>query len=154
VSAGIEAQIGRLQAGLDDFLAALAGLDDERFLAPLGNWTPRDVVAHLIGWCRAVIRGSEEMLRGELPWYDADPGEDFARVNAAFLREYPSEDRATMVAELRTAAGELAAFLRALDPADWDRATGVRHGDEALTVAATVEETLRDFGHHARQLLE
>jgi len=153
--AEIEAQIGRLEAGLAEFLDALGSLDDASFLArlePGGNWTPRDVAAHLIGWCRAVISGSEEMLRGDLPYYDLEPGPDFANVNAAFLREYESEDRAELSAELRTAAGELAAYLRALDPVDWDRATDVRHGDEELTVAATVEATVRDFVYHAEQL--
>ena len=148
----IEAQVGRLFDGLRAFEAALVALDEVSFLGPLGNWTPRDVAAHLIGWNRAVVRGSKELLEGQLPFYDVDPGENFARVNAEMVRAVATTDREELLDQLHASVERLAAFLRSLDESDWKRDSGVRNQSEILTVVDTVEALVEDYSHHASQL--
>jgi hypothetical protein len=135
-----------------DFERVALALDSDRFLASNGSWTARDIVAHLIGWNRLMIDGCRSLRARELPAYDEDPGVDFGNVNAALIREYDTVDRGALLAELRTSSNELAAFLRSVDPADWDRDFGVRHADEALTMRGTVDELLADYEVHERQL--
>ena len=44
------------------------------------------------------------------------------------------------------------AYLEGLDPHDWSRTWGVRHGDELLTIGGTIDELIEDYGHHMQQI--
>ena len=127
-------------------------MSDERRRYRLNGWSPRDIVAHLIGWNRYIIEGSRQIVRGELPFYDVDPGDDYARINADLVRRYPSQDRAALLAELRSSAGELKGFLATLDPGRWSRDYGVRHGGEVVTIRNTVKDLIEDYDHHRKQI--
>jgi hypothetical protein len=74
----IETQKRALEEAVDSFAALVEALDDETFVGPLGRWSARDIVAHLIGWNRYTVRGAKQIVEGELPFYDVDPGEDYA----------------------------------------------------------------------------
>ena len=150
---GIEAQVAALESYLECFATCVRTLDSLDYLRPVGGrWTPRDIVAHLIGWNRAVIVGSGQLRVGELPFYDVDPGPDYSKVNAAFLREYPTTDREQLLSELEESAKELGNYLQGLDPDDWERDFGVRHGAERLTIRGAADELIADYEHHRRQI--
>ena len=112
------------------------------------------MVAHLIGWNRYIVRGGRQILCGELPFYDVDPGPNYSKVNAVLVREYADTDRSALLESLEASAGELMVFLRALDPSAWDRDFGVRHKGEMLTVKSTVDDLIADYHHHRVQLEE
>jgi len=38
--------------------------------------------------CNISIEGSNQIRRGELPFYEIDPGEDCSKVNAVLILEY------------------------------------------------------------------
>ncbi len=178
----IAAQIEKLDRAVEALARSVNALDEPLFLADLGRleaiarsataskqggagpkssaegggssgrWSPRDIVAHLVGWNRHVIEGSRQILRGELPFYDLDPGEDYSKVNAALVREIATADRSRLLAELRASARELSRFLQALDPDEWRRDHGVRHAGSVVTVETTVDELIEDYFHHRRQI--
>ena len=150
----IEDQMDQFEHRVEAFASSVAALDERLFLRKVNGWTPRDIVAHLIGWNRHIVRGSQEILRGELPFYDVDPGPDYSKVNAALVREYGEVDRAALLESLAASTGELTEFLRAIDPGDWDRDFGVQHDGETLTVKSTVDDLIADYDHHRRQLEE
>ena len=152
MSETIETQIHHLREGVSEVKAAIETLGPEAFRSALGNWSPRDIVAHLIGWNRYVVRGSQQLLEGELPFYDVDPGEDYCNVNARLVAEYSSDSRTELLAELENAAVELVRFLRSLSPDDWRRESGVVHQGEALTIRGTVDELIEDYFHHIEQI--
>ena len=81
----IEDQIGGLDRSVKAFSQCVASLDEQRFLQKLNGWTPRDIVAHLVGWNRYVVKGGRQILRGELPFYDIDPGDNYSKVNAVLV---------------------------------------------------------------------
>ena len=83
----IEKQTQELERGVEAVARSVSALHEPLLLADLGRWSPRDVVAHLIGWNRYVIEGSRQILQGERPFYDLDPGEDYSKVNAVLVRE-------------------------------------------------------------------
>ncbi len=145
-------QIAELNRSVEAFERCVTSLNDETFLKPLRRWTPRDIVAHLVGWNRHVIEGSRQILKGELPFYDVDPGEDFANVNAEHIRKYPSQDRDELLEELRGSERELTAFLSSIDEGAWDRDFGVRHEGSNITVKNTVDDLIADYAHHQSQL--
>ena len=137
---------------MESFARLVEALDEKTFLGPLGRWSARDVVAHLIGWNRYTIRGARQIVRGELPFYDVDPGEDYANVNRAHLREYPSSVKDELLVELRASARELSEALSALDPETWCRDYGVRHKGQTVTIQSTVSDLIVDYAHHAEQI--
>ena len=148
----IEDQIARLQRSVDDFSRCVGAIEPDAFLEPLRNWTPRDIVAHLVGWNRHLIEGSRQILRGELPFYDVDPGENFANINSELIRKYASRDRDELVEALRRSARELAEFLRSLDETAWDHDFGVRNLGETITVRSSVDDLIADYAHHREEL--
>ncbi len=148
----IESQIRELRDAVESFARLVAPVDDERFLGPLGRWSARDVVAHLIGWNRYTVRGMKQIVRGELPFYDVDPGEDYANVNRQHLRDYPSRVKDELLAELRASARELAEALSRLDADSWSTDYGVRHKGQTVTIRSTVSDLIVDYGHHAEQI--
>ena len=150
----IEEQVNQYERCVEAFAASVAALDERLFFRNVNGWTPRDIVAHLIGWNRHIVLGAEQILCGELPFYDVDPGPNYSKVNAALIREYGDTDRSTLLERLAESAGELTAFLRAINPGEWDRDFGVRHKGEKLTVKSTVDDLIGDYDHHRCQLEE
>jgi hypothetical protein len=150
----VEDQLEQLERCVEAFADSVAALDERVFLKKVTGWTARDIVAHLIGWNRHIMRGAEQILRGELPFYDVDPGYDYSKVNAALIRECGDTDRSVLLQSLAASAGELTAFLREIDPGAWDRDFGVRHAGETLTVKSTVDDLVADYDHHRAQLEE
>jgi hypothetical protein len=151
-SDSIETQIESLAAAVREIRAATEQLSEDAFLGPLGNWSPRDVVAHLIGWNRHMARGARQILAGELPFYDVDPGEDWSKVNARLVEEYPSRDREELLEEHEKAARELAELLRSLSDEQWSGRTGVVYEGEELTVRRNVDCLIEDHHHHREQI--
>ncbi len=150
----IDGQIARLDRSVEELAAAVASLDEKLFVERLNGWSSRDIVAHLVGWNRFIIEGSRQITRGELPSYDVDPGENYSKVNARLIREYPTTDRHELLEELRTSARELGRFLETLDADTWQRDFGVRHQDSIVTIRNTVEELIDDYDHHLHQIDE
>ena len=148
----IETQKGELAAAVESFARLVEALDGKTFLGPLGRWSARDVVAHLIGWNRYTVQGARQIVRGELPFYDVDPGEDYANVNRTHLREYPSLVMDELLVELRVSARELSEALSALDPDTWSRDFGVKHKGQTVTIRSTLDDLIVDYAHHAEQI--
>lgn len=69
-------QPANLETASRAFCDTLRSLPDEAFLAPLGDWTPRDVAAHFVGWNRITPSGSAELREGVLPFYFHDGTND------------------------------------------------------------------------------
>ena len=134
------AQVASLEVAVTKLSRAVSDLGGVRFLEPLNGWSTRDIVAHLIGWNRYVIKGSQEIIRGELPFYDLDPGENYSKVNDVHIVQYPSEDPRELLWELHQSAEELKEYLLTLEPEVWAADFGVRHQDSIVTIENTVRE--------------
>ena len=150
----IEAQINKLSLSVEDFTRCVASLNEELFLKKLNDWSPRDILAHLIGWNRYIIEGSKQIKRKELPFYDIDPGESYSKVNAVLVRQYSSRDRQELLDELQVSTKELQQFLSSLDSIEWERDYGVRHKGAAITIQNTVDELIEDYDIHREQITE
>ena len=150
----LEEQVDQLERCVEAFAGSVASFEERLFLRKVTSWTAQDIVAHLIGWNRYVVRGARQILRGELPFYDVDPGPNYSNVNAALVRECADTDRSALLESLAASTRELTAFLRAVDPVAWDRDFGVRHKGETLTVKNTVDDLIGDYHHHRVQLEE
>lgn len=149
----IKEQIARFERSIDDFARCVCDLDQGSFTKDIGRWSARDILAHLIGWNRYVVEGSKQIKRGELPFYDVVSGKNYSKVNAILICEYPSENRADLLDELRTSSKELIEFLRYIDPGDCARDYRVRNKGTIITIRGTVDELIADYVHHRDQIM-
>jgi hypothetical protein len=150
----IEMQIAKFDQSIEDFVHCVASLNEEFFLKRSDHWSPRDVVAHLIGWNRYTIEGSNQIRRGELPFYEIDPGEDCCKVNAVLILEYSSTDIQEMLDELQVSYQELKRFIQSLDSSEWSRDYGVRLEGDVITIQNTVDELIEDYDIHTERIKE
>jgi len=97
------------------------------FLRSIKDWTPRDIVAHLVGWNHNILTGCEQIMAGSIPFYHSDALNDYRNLNAEFIARYKSTDRVTLLRELAQGKDELASYLSKVSELDWDKDFGVRH---------------------------
>ena len=148
----IEKQIASFQENVRALEGCVRSLQQGQFLKKINRWSPRDIVAHLIGWNRALIQGSNQIRKGELPFYDIDPGENYSKVNDAFVKEISSESREELMDQMHSSAGQLVEFLRTLSPDQWDHDYGVRHKEAVITIRNSMDELMEDYAHHLKQI--
>ena len=149
-----EKQLIDLNIAHDAFLQTARGLSPEAFHRSLGDWTPRDIVAHFIGWNRITLVGCGELREGAEPFYFYDGTNDYRKVNAKFIRQFDSQDRDTLLQEMAATKEALVAFLKTVHEADWEADTGIVHyrGGPA-TVARCVDSLVRDYRKHREEIL-
>ncbi len=145
--------VRRLRASVATFTAYIRALPDEVFLRRFGEWAPRDVVAHLIGWNHSTLQAIDQIQRGEMPPYISDIPNDFANVNAASVRGYPSTDKAELLAELERSAEELLAALARLAPDAWMRDFGARNPiGQPILIQSQVDALSEDYLGHGAEI--
>lgn len=91
-----EARRAELAAAIGLFVEVVGRQLDELFLRVIDGRTPRDIVAHLIGWNWGAVAASEELRRGVSPACLTNPGPNFSRVNALSMATYPLGDKAEL----------------------------------------------------------
>jgi hypothetical protein len=142
-----------LRMAYDDFVACVSSLGEEAFLAPMGDWAPRDVVAHLVGWNRFMIQACDSILAGEPPVYYADAANNYAGINAALVGHYASRSKAALLEDLASSMGELSAYVAGLPPAALTTTRGViHHSGESATVAKVFRSLAGDYQEHVREI--
>src|SRR3990172_3334168 len=93
-------QLTDLDAAYSAFIETLKGLASENFLKPLGDWTPRDIAAHFVGWNRITLVGCGGLREGVEPFYFYDGTNDYRKVNAGFFEQFPSTKREELLNEI------------------------------------------------------
>ena len=137
------------------FVVTVNSLSPETFLSSLGDWTPRDIVAHLIGWNHNILIGCQQIRDGVSPFYHKDGPNDYRQMNAVSIRRYNSTDRRALLKELADTKDALVAYVSGLDAGDWDKDFGPKHyrGGPA-TVARSIESLTGDYLNHAQELVK
>jgi hypothetical protein len=144
-----------LHSAYHDFVAGVLSVPEARFLASMNGWSPRDVVAHLIGWNRLMIQSGISILAGEPPAYYADAANDFRSINAAFVAAYSLPTKADALRRLDLTMGEFEAYIAGLSAAQLFSDRGIRHhSGQPATVAKLIGSLAGDYALHARQIRE
>ena len=142
-----------LREAYQDFSDVILALADARFLASMNGWSPRDIVAHLIGWNRGMIEAAGEILDGKTPAYYADAPTDYRNINAGYVARYASRSRSELLAELASSLDAFERYIRALDPSELDNSHGVLHySGRPATVAGIIASLAGDYRDHAAQI--
>jgi hypothetical protein len=141
-----------LRESAERFIESAAALPEGIFLREIDGRSPRDIVAHLIGWNRYTVVDYERQQQGERPSYITDPSDDFSAVNAQSVRHYSSRDKATLLVELRASLGELDRLLRSLTLAEWAADYGATYLDSAVTMRWMIAALIWDYRHHQEEI--
>ena len=120
---------GAAQAEKDRLIARLVSarykiLDSVNSLPPeaqdegfLGDWSVKDLLAHLIGWDHTNRTAVEEIRAGQKPSFWAHYDRDWQSYNAKLVAKYKLDDFAELVAAVERSHRALIDYLQAV-PAD------------------------------------
>lgn len=147
-----EGQRAALAASIVGFVAAVERQPGELFLRAVDGRTPRDIVAHLIGWNQGAVAASAELRRGALPACLTDPGPNFSRINGLSMAEYGSRDKAELLNQLRNSAADYDAMLRDLPAAEWEESHDLTLGNWPVSNANLAAALIHDFDHHRGEI--
>jgi uncharacterized damage-inducible protein DinB/predicted RNase H-like HicB family nuclease len=106
--------LARLAAERSGLLEQLIGLDERALTEVLavGDWTVKEVLAHIAAWDRWVLREMKRMLRGEAPDITTAQNED--AFNAANVPAWRNRALEEVLAELQEARATWVAWLETL----------------------------------------
>jgi hypothetical protein len=149
---GTEALRAELAAAIARFIEAVERQPDAAFLQARDGRTPRDIVAHLIGWNWGAVAMRDELRRGESPACLTDPGPNFSRVNGLSMAKYPSRNKAELLGQLRESAAAYDAMLGELPDAEWHAERGFALGDWPITNANLAAALVHDFSEHRAEI--
>ena len=144
---------GQMADARERLLASLEGLSEEDMLVPgvCGDWSIRDIAAHVAAWDREVTATFAAMLEGErLPFLDLDEDglEEFNQNRHAAALEVPLPDALTELAASRQALVDL---LRGIDNAQlFAPAPGDVHAD--MSIAACLSTQISHDEEHAEMI--
>lgn len=154
--------------GIAYLFAALSGTPDvlDALLArrpaddPLWDARPdpqrfslREIVAHLADWENVFLDRLVRTRDEESPTLPVIDPEQRAREHD-YAHHDPQED----LAQFRAGRERLVGFLRALEPAEWERAGQIVRGDPSISHRVTLEawavQTLAHDGYHTQQVAQ
>ena len=144
-----------LKNAYQDFTKIILSLSDEQFLSPMDDWTPRDVVAHLVGWNGLMIDLSRSILAGKPPSYYDDLKNDYSNINAGFTKKFSSRSKQELLAQLKSSMENLEAFIFSLPDKEMTADHGVLHySGVPATVSKIIHSLAGDYQYHTNQILE
>jgi hypothetical protein len=148
-------QLTDLETAYAACMETMEGLSTENFLAPLGDWTPRDIAAHFIGWNRITLVGCSELREGVEPFYFYDGTNDYRKVNSRFFHQFPSTDRDELLKEIAVTKDTLLAYLKTIPESEWELDTGIVHYRSGpATMARCVDSLVRDYQKHRQEIVD
>lgn len=136
------------------FVDFFEAYDDETLTAPLMKWSPRDILAHLVGWYPYTVTGCTEVQQGLLPFYEENAGENCCNINAGFIRQFADTPASELLTQFRDFGKKLIVFMESVPAENYSKDFGVRYGEELVTVGIVFKELTEDYEHHEKQLQE
>lgn len=150
-----EKQLADLEVAYEAFIETLKKLSPEKFTASLGDWTPRDIAAHFIGWNRITLVGCSELREGVEPFYFYDGTNDYRKVNEKFLQHYQSTSVDEMLKDIASTKEALTSYLKTIPESEWELDTGIVHyRKDTATVARCVDSLVRDYRKHRQEIID
>ena len=133
-------------------VAASALPPERRDTVFLGEWSAKDLLAHLIGWDYANREAAEAILAGRLPEFYAHHDRDWRTYNARLVATHKREDFAELLQAVRDSHRQLLEHLQTIPAEEFVKDSGLRYKGWRVTVASIVRAEASDEEEHYRQL--
>lgn len=118
----------------------------------LGEWSVKDIIAHIIGWDYANADAVRAVLAGELPAFYAHRDRDWRTFNAGLVRRYREEDHEAGLRAAQRSHEVLCELLESIPAAEFERDHGVRFRGYKVTIARLLAADSKDCRAHAQQI--
>jgi hypothetical protein len=107
--------IKKVEDGFAELLAAVEGLDERQMNKVFyGEWSAKDILAHIAGWQHQMTAALERMARGERPTPEGVDYGDSDAWNGRFAGAMRAQNATTVVADLRQSHMNYVRAARAL----------------------------------------
>jgi hypothetical protein len=134
--------INEVESGFSEVLKAISKLDDTAMTTRFyGDWSVKDILAHLAGWHHVMTAAMERMARGERPTPEGVDYSDADAWNAKFTAAMAPQNPSTVVGDLRQS---FANYLRAANALPPDRFGEGKTANRLLEASS--------FGHYREHL--
>lgn len=144
-----------LRQAYQDFAKLIPSLTDEQLISPMSGWSPRDVLAHLIGWNKLMIEAASSILAGQSPEYYQDAKNDYSNINAGFVITHSSTSKEVLLTELQTSIDALEAFINTLPATELTADHGaLHHSGSPATIKRIIDSLTGDYQYHTNEIME
>ena len=118
----------------------------------LGEWSARELLAHLAGWDVTNIQAAREVMTGKLPGFYAYIDKDWASYNARLVAEYGRADFTELIELVTETHRQLIAYLFGQASAELWKDRGIRARGWKVTIGRLLEAEIKDEEVHYQQL--
>lgn len=126
--------------------------DTKRTEVFLGEWSARELLAHLVGWDFTNLAAIEEVLQGKVPSFYAHHDRDWRSYNAQLVNRYGRDDFGELLSSVEDSHRMVIGRLNALPDSEIDQDHGVRVGRYRITIGRLLRAEVKDEGIHLSQL--
>jgi uncharacterized damage-inducible protein DinB len=144
---------GQMEDARERLLTSFDGLSGEQMVQPgaCGDWSVRDLLAHVAAWDRANSEAFRMMVKGERPDLLDLEDDQIEAFNAEHHAQTVDSGLEDVVNELNASRGEMLAVLREIDNAAlFAPAPGDDHAD--LSIASCVSVQIAHDNEHAEMI--
>jgi uncharacterized damage-inducible protein DinB len=125
-----------------------ASQQDEVFL---GEWSAKDLLAHLAGWDFTNLQAAKEVLGGRLPSFYDYHDRDWRTYNARLVAKYRIEDFDALLEAVQDSHRQLLEHLESIPADEFVKDRGLRFRGWRVTIAALLRVEASDEEEHYRQ---
>jgi uncharacterized protein (TIGR03083 family) len=100
--------VRELAAAREEFVAALAGLDEAQLADPgvADGWSAKDLMAHVTAWEAELLKGLAQGRAGKRPAYFSLTDADIDARNAQWRKEFKGKALAKVLEDYQTVRGQ------------------------------------------------
>jgi hypothetical protein len=142
-----DALLREMDAGFAGLMDAVNGLSEEQMTRVwYGDWSVRDILAHVAGWHREEIAMLERMARGERPVPESADYTDDDAWNARFAAKWRAASAGEVLADLNASKE---AYVAAAS-----RLPGERFGEGRTAHRLVQEGCINHYQEHGNEIKE
>jgi hypothetical protein len=150
----------RKQQVLSDLATARMGILDIARRLPvskqrkvfLGIWSPRHLIAHLVGWDATNLKASGELLASKLPSFYKHHDPNWAAYNAKLVARHNRGSFKSLVAAAESSHWRLLARLERVPASEITRDRSIRFRGWKVTIERLLAAEASDERTHLKQL--
>jgi len=129
--------------------------EDAHNLAFVGEWTVKELLAHLCGWDNTFYESFQEILQGNLPDFFSQYDHNWQGYNNRMVRKYRLDDLGAMIRRVQKSQDQLAELLHSFPADDIFRDCGVcTEKGFNVTVSSLLESVIEEEQEHLHQIHE
>ena len=145
-------QLAQARAAILEAARALPA--EKQYRVFLGEWSPADLLAHLVGWDHANAQAAQELLAGQLPSFYAHHDRGWRSFNATLVARHRRDDFRQLLDDVERSHQALLDVLAGIPASEMVRDGGVRFRGWRVTIERLMLVEARDEQEHAAQLRE